>query len=132
MFLQVIIKRLKHGEEFGRLAKEYSIRKWSAENGGEMGFAPVSKFGMLKDTLWNSEIGSLVGPIKVQDYYGIFKVLGKINQKPFEFSEIKEKVVSAVRLEKRKPVMENYLKEIQKKINVQINQELLRTFIVAS
>ncbi|HVO73708.1 MAG TPA: peptidylprolyl isomerase [Ignavibacteriaceae bacterium] len=129
---QVIIKRLKHGEEFGRLAKEYSIRKWSAENGGEMGFAPVSKFGMLKDTLWNSEIGSLVGPIKVQDYYGIFKVLGKINQKPFEFSEIKEKVVSAVRLEKRKPVMENYLKEIQKKINVQINQELLRTFIVAS
>ncbi len=129
---QFIMRRLKNGEDFGKLAKAYSFRNWSSENGGEMGFAPVSKYGMLKDTLWNSEIGSLIGPLKVQDYYGIFKVLGKVDKKPFEFDEVKEKTVSAVKLEKRSRIMESYLKEIQKKVIVEINNQLLKTYTITS
>ena len=129
---QVIMQRLRNGEDFGKLAKAYSFRKWSSENGGEMGFAPFSKYGMLKDTLWNSEIGSLIGPLKVQDYYGIFKVLGKTDKKPFEFDEVKEKAVSAVRLENRILIMESYLKEIQKKVKLEIDKQLLKTYTIAS
>ncbi|MGE5845483.1 MAG: peptidylprolyl isomerase [Ignavibacteria bacterium] len=129
---QFMMRRLRNGEDFGKLAKAYSYRKWSSENGGEMGFAPVSKYGMLKDTLWNSEIGSLIGPLKVQDYYGIFKVLGKTDKKPFEFNEVKEKAVSAVRLESRSRIMEGYLKEIQKKVIVEIDNQLLKSYTIAS
>jgi parvulin-like peptidyl-prolyl isomerase len=129
---QFIMRRLRNGEDFGKLANAYSFRKWSSENGGEMGFAPVSKYGMLKDTLWNSEIGSLIGPLKVQDYYGIFKVLGKTDRKPFEFDEVKEKTISAVKLESRSLIMESYLKEIQKKVTVEINNQLLKSYTIAS
>ncbi|MGE5811811.1 MAG: peptidylprolyl isomerase [Ignavibacteria bacterium] len=129
---QSIMRRLRDGEDFGKLAKAYSFRKWSSENNGEMGFAPVSKYGMLKDTLWNSEIGSLVGPLQVHDFYGIFKVLGKIDKKPFEFKEVKEKAAAAVRLEKRITITESHLKEIQKKVKVEINNQLLRSFTIAS
>lgn len=58
--VRLVQQKLAGGEDFGGLAKKYSIRKWSAVNGGEMGLSPISKFGEFKDTLWNSNIGQII------------------------------------------------------------------------
>ena len=75
-------KKIVRGEDFGVLATKYSLRSWSAKNNGIMGLSPVSHFGELKDTLWNSALGKVVGPLKFDRYYGIFRVLSKNDGSP--------------------------------------------------
>ena len=70
-------ERIESGGDFGVLAAKYSVRNWSAKNGGVMGFSPVSNFGELKDTLWKADIGKVIGPLAFDKYYGIFRVLAK-------------------------------------------------------
>lgn len=119
------------GGDFGALAERYSLRKWSAVNKGVMGFAPVSKFGSLKGKLWNSPIGELIGPIKIENYYGLFEVLNKKKREPLAFNPIKDRVNQTLRFEKQKTIVQDYLGKLQKNINIEINEQLLITFNVA-
>jgi parvulin-like peptidyl-prolyl isomerase len=127
-----IMRKLIVGEDFGGLVRKHSLRKWSAENDGEIGFAPLSRYGMLKDTLWNSRIGEIIGPFDIKGYFGIFKILGKNEVKPVPFNEMKEKVVSAYKLERQSQIMNNYIQSIQNKVRVEINDQLLKTFSISS
>jgi parvulin-like peptidyl-prolyl isomerase len=46
-----LVNIIKAGEDFGKLASQFSMRKWSAENGGILGFSTLDKFGLFKDAL---------------------------------------------------------------------------------
>lgn len=118
------------GGDFGALAERYSLRKWSAVNKGVMGFAPISKFGLLKEKLWNSPIGELIGPIKIENYYGLFKVLNKKQSEPLALNLIKDRVNQALRFEKQKTIVQDYLVKLQKHVNIEINEQRLITFNV--
>jgi parvulin-like peptidyl-prolyl isomerase len=126
-----ILYELKNGSDFGKLAQENSLRKWTAEQEGEIGFAPISKFGMLKDTLWNSLQGEIIGPIKIQGYYGIFKVLGKSDSKPIEFEKVKSEVIGAYKREHDKELVKKYLENLYGSIPIKINRQLLGSINIA-
>jgi parvulin-like peptidyl-prolyl isomerase len=118
------------GGDFGMLAERYSLRKWSAANKGVMGFAPISKFGLLKETLWNSPIGELIGPVKIENHYGFFKVLNKKPSEPLAFDLIKDQARQALRFEKQRTIIHDYLVKLQKHVNIEINEQRLTTFKV--
>ena len=83
---------IENGEDFGQLAEKYSLRKWSAAKKGVMGFSPVSVFGDMKDTLWDSPIGKVFGPIKFDNYFGIFRVLDKKDGVPVDIGLVKKQI----------------------------------------
>ena len=85
----------------------------------------ISKFGLIKDTLWHSEIGKIIGPIKIQDLYGIFKVLEKKNGLVIPFQEKKNEAERLAKVEKSRQIMDEYLIVIKPKVNVKINEQLL-------
>ncbi|GEM_PF-579970 len=118
------------GGDFGVLAERHSLRKWSAINNGVMGFAPISKFGLLKEKLWNSPIGELIGPVKIENYYGLFKVLNKKPSEPLAFNLIKDQVHQSLRFEKQKTIVQDYLVKLQKHVHIEINEQRLITFNV--
>jgi len=126
-----LINLISSGVSFGKLAKEFSERKWSAKNDGEMGYAPVSKYGMLKDKFWNEPIGNLIGPIKVENLFGIFKVIGKINGQPIEFSLVKNKAEKLLKEEKGKDIFRDYIDKLKANVKVDINEKLLLNTDVA-
>ena len=127
-----LISLIKSRESFDKLAKEFSERKWSAENGGEMGYAPISKYGMLKDRFLNESVGSLIGPVQVENFYGIFKVIGKINGEPIEFSLVKSKAENILKENKGKEIFQDYIDKLKNKVKVEINQNLLLNADVAA
>ena len=127
-----LIGLIKSGESFDKLAKDYSKRKWSAKNGGEMGYAPLSKYGMLKDRFLNEPVGSLIGPIQVENFYGIFKVIGKINGQPIEFSLVKSKAEKILKENKGKEIFQAYIDKLKNKVKVEINKNLLLNADVAA
>ncbi|MFA3783693.1 peptidylprolyl isomerase [Melioribacteraceae bacterium 4301-Me] len=107
---------IRDGADFGPLAKQYSIRKWSAENNGVMGFAEISKFGILKDTLWKYDVGSVLGPVNIEGYYGIFKILGKKEGTVKPFEEVRKEVVRLAKKEKSKQLVEDYVNKIKERV----------------
>lgn len=126
--VEAVGNKLKNGNDFGLLAEKYSVRKWSAVNKGEMGLSPVSQFGELKDTLWNSQIGKVLGPIKFDKYVGFFKVLKKTDGIPFNFSLVKDKILKAVRNEKGFPFMKKHIETLSKEIQIKIDNDLLKNY----
>lgn len=117
--------RINSGEDFGDLAFQFSKRIWSAKNKGEMGFSDISKFGGLKDTLVNSKIGDVIGPLKIQELYGIFKLLEKKEGGTKKFEDVKSLAEKLLRKEKSKPIMEEYITGLRNKNIVKWDDELL-------
>ncbi len=120
-----IIKLLNEGSDFGELAKKYSLRKWSADNNGIMGYAPVSKFGSLRDLFWNAQVGEIIGPVKIEGIYGIFRLLGKEESKPIDFNAIEGEVIKASQFENQTEILQDYLNMIRSKINISINEDIV-------
>jgi parvulin-like peptidyl-prolyl isomerase len=125
-----ILVMLKDRKDFGELAKKYSIRDWSAKNGGEMGFAPASRYGMLKDKFWNSEPGQTIGPEQFEQYYGIFSVLGKTQGIPVEFSLVKNEAGKMLLEEKSRDILQKYADGLKKKVKIEINEKLLYSSVI--
>ena len=125
-----LAKLLNDGGDFGELAKKYSLRKWSAENNGIMGYAPLSKFGSYKDLFWNAQVSELIGPVKIENIFGLFKLLGKEDSKPMDFNEVTGEVEKAARLENQIEILQNYLYKIRSNVNINVNDNLLRSAIV--
>ena len=112
-------------EDFGKMAKAYSLRKASAQNDGVIEYSELSKFGSVKKMFWQSEVGKVIGPLEVYGYYGIFKVLGKREGKQKLFEDVKENVLSLYKFENKKILLENYLDKIKKRVKISINNNVL-------
>lgn len=120
-----LMNEIKNGKDFGSLAKKFSLREWSAKNNGVLGLSDISKFGGLKDTLWKSDVGTVIGPIKIQQMFGIFKILEKKNGDVKKFEEVKKLAERLLKKEKSKPIMEEYIDKLRKKTSVTWDDKLL-------
>ena len=68
--------RIRHGEKFGKLAKELSIDSGSAKRDGNLGYFGRGK--MVKEfetTAFKLEVGKISEPVKTQYGYHIIKRL---------------------------------------------------------
>jgi parvulin-like peptidyl-prolyl isomerase len=125
-----IVKKINSGEDFGNLAEKYSLRIWSAKNKGEMGYSQLSNFGDMKDTLWDSPLGKLFGPIRFDKYYGVFRVLGKKDVEPIEISLVKQEIIKNIENEKGFPYMKKRLENLSKKTTIKVNDDLVKNYVI--
>ena len=73
----VILEKIKAGEKFGNLAKEFSTDKGSGKKEGNLGY--FTKGMMVKpfeDTAFKLQIGETSEPIKTEFGYHIIKRTG--------------------------------------------------------
>ena len=124
----VLKRKIERGGDFGSLATKYSLRKWSAKNKGIMGLSPISHFGDLKDTLWNSALGKAVGPIKFDKYYGIFRILSKNDGQPIDINVVRPQIVKAIQNQKGFPYMKKRLESLSKLTTIKVNDDLVKNY----
>ncbi len=106
-----IKKKLDEGEDFAKLAKEYSKDSANAEKGGELG--SFSKGQMVKefeDAVFSLKEGDISGPVKTQFGYHIIK-LNKIEE---SLEDSKEQITKILADKK----YADYIKELNEKANV--------------
>ena len=120
--------KIENGENFGQLAEKYSVRKWSAIKKGVMGLSPVSVFGDMKDTLWDSPVGKIFGPVKFENYFGIFRVLEKKDGLPIDIGLVKSQISSNIKNGKGFPYMKKKLEALAKKTTVWFNDDLIKNY----
>jgi parvulin-like peptidyl-prolyl isomerase len=123
-----IVNLLNTGSDFGELARKYSLREWSAENNGIMGFAPISKYGNLKNLFWDSRLDEIIGPLKIENFFGIFKVLGKEESRPIDLDEIRDEVTKASQYENQIEILKEYIDEIRNKVNIRVDEAVFDSY----
>lgn len=83
-----LLRRAKKGDDFGKLAAEFSQDKGSATRGGEYDFFPRGRMVKeFEEACFNNPPGSIVGPVETQYGFHIIKVEDK-NSTEIKYSEI--------------------------------------------
>jgi parvulin-like peptidyl-prolyl isomerase len=125
---EVVANNLKHGASFSELAEKYSVRRWSAEQGGELGFLTPQDLGKWAQTAFSLQVGELAGPIQMDSMYVYLKCIGKKPSRIRSFEEARADVEETVRYIKWDDFRRSKIQEIRNSMNsVKVFPERLKT-----
>ena len=128
-----VLKALDKSADIRELAKIHTKRVWTKEKGGEFGYFPVTMYGDIGKIAGEMKVGEIYGPLKTNDGYSIFKLIGKRKPKvkiPKAFTDIKDEIKSELRYKKVKNKLESRTAELANKYGVSINNRLLNSIKV--
>ncbi len=115
-----IFLKLKQGEDFAALAKEYSTCP-SKEQGGDLGLvnqdtAFVAEFKAAALKLSPGEITT--EPVKTEFGYHIIKAGDLKEGRVQSFDEVKNRIMMTLQSEKQNEIFDSYLEDLKKKANI--------------
>lgn len=133
--VEFILNKLKEGEDFGKLAKKYSLRKWAAEKNGEFGFFPTSMYSEIGKTAEQMNVGEIFAPIETENGYSIIKLLDKKIERPDsmkieDFEVLKEKIRTELKQKKFDSERDKLVANLAQKYVRNINYDLLKSIKV--
>lgn len=118
--------KLEKGEDFAKLAKQYSKDTGSAQNGGDLGwFGPGKMVEEFEKAAYTLNVGEISNPVKTQFGYHIIKVTDKEKKKSFD--EMREEIEYEVKKSKLDTSkVQSKLDELMKDANVDIKDKALK------
>jgi foldase protein PrsA len=118
--------KLDKGEDFAKLAKEYSQDPGSAQKGGDLGyFGPGKMVPEFEEAAYKLKVGEVSEPVKSSFGYHIIKVTDKKELKPFD--KMKPELEKEIKRSKLNP--EKLQKAVEKEIKaakVEVKDEDLK------
>ncbi|MEW6334017.1 MAG: peptidylprolyl isomerase [Thermodesulfobacteriota bacterium] len=119
-----ILKRLKAGEDFGKVARELSIGP-EADRGGDLGFFERGTMPEAIDrVVFSLPVGKLSRVVRSPYGYHIFKVLEKDDAKRQGFAEMRERVRADVWKLKEAQAYERWIEDLKEKADIRISRPL--------
>lgn len=119
-----ILKRLKAGEDFDKVAREVSIGP-EAARGGDLGFF---ERGVMPEAIDRMVFSLPVGKVSrvARSPYGfhIFKVLGQAAAGGRKFADVREKVIADLRKQKEAEAYKIWIEGLKAKAAIRINRPL--------
>lgn len=116
-----IYEKVKNGNDFASLAKEFSTCP-SKEKGGELGtFTRGQMVKEFEDAVFNNEVGAITEPVKTQFGYHIIKINDKNEGRDLAFDEVKDKIAAQVRRQKEQALYNEKITELKEKYQVKMN-----------
>lgn len=122
-FALELLGRVKSGEDFAALARQYSIRKWSAKRGGELGYGTKSQYGIHAEKLFQMKGGEVGGPFKTDSYYSIIKVIGFKEAQPKTFEQAKSEIEKILLEEKKRDVLQKSIQGMRDSLHVEYDMQ---------
>ncbi len=117
-----ILALINKGEDFGRLAKMNSLRRTTAEKDGIIEFSNISQFGILQEHLEKAELNKVYGPLKIENYYVIFKLLGKKEKRLKNFNEVYDLAHRLLKKEKSKYIIQSYIDKLASRVKINYDE----------
>ena len=125
---QQIKEKLKNGEDFVALAKQYSIEPTARTSGGDIGFHP--KGTLLPEyeeaAFKLTKVGQVSGIVKTQYGYHVIRLEGIKPPASVPFEEVKDFIKQQMAQEKQKELIEKYVDSLKKNAKITINEAMLK------
>lgn len=121
-----ILKRLKKGESFEKLAKEKSLGP-ERVRGGDLGYFSQGERPSEFDPLFSMEVGAISEVIKSPYGYHIFKLEEKSEPREISFEEAKATIFKELRKQKGQEEFQKWFKELKGRAKLKINKKWLRS-----
>ncbi len=117
-----ILKRLKKGEPFEKVAKEKSLGPERVQ-GGDLGFFSQGEKPSEFNHVFSMEVGAVSGVIKSPYGYHIFKLEGKIEPRQISFPEARLEILQALGQKKSEENYQKWFKALKETAKVKINKK---------
>jgi len=120
-----ILKRLKKGEKFEKVAMEKSLGPEKIQ-GGDLGYFSQGEKPVEFDYVFNMEVGAISEVIKSPYGYHIFRLEEKIEPRQIPFGEAKLGILQALGQKKDEENYQKWFKGLKGTAKVKINEKWLR------
>jgi peptidyl-prolyl cis-trans isomerase C len=121
-----ILKKIKAGEDFAKLASDVSDDTGSKPKGGELGFFPKGRMVKpFEDAAFSLKPGEVSGIVETQFGYHIIKVEEKKEPGMEPFDTAKEKIKQKLLQERTKTKVTEFIEKTMKEANIEIHPEIL-------
>lgn len=121
-----ILKRLKRGESFEKLAGEKSLGPEKVQ-GGDLGYFSQGEKPTEFDSVFTMEVGALSEVIKSPYGYHIFRLEEKIPTRQIPFEEARGEILQGLGRKKGEENYQKLLKSLKEKATVKVNEKWLRS-----
>jgi peptidyl-prolyl cis-trans isomerase C len=121
-----ILKLLKRGENFEKLAMKRSLGPEKVE-GGDLGYFSQGERPSEFDRVFTMEVGEISEIIKSPYGFHIFKLEEKIEPRQIPFEEAKARVIQDLRQKKGEEEYQRWFKGLKGKAKVKVNKKWLRS-----
>jgi len=121
-----ILKRLKKGESFEKVAMEKSLGPEKVR-GGDLGYFSQGEKPTEFDHVLTMEVGAISEVIKSPYGYHIFKLEEKIEPRQIPFKEAKLRILQELGRKRGEENYQKWLKSLKERAKVKINKRCLRS-----
>ncbi|MGQ9507881.1 MAG: foldase protein PrsA [Thermodesulfobacteriota bacterium] len=121
-----ILKRLKKGESFEKLARDKSIGP-EKDRGGDLGFFSKGEMPSEFNRVFSMGVGEISEVIKTPYGYHIFKLEEKIEAQEISFEEAKSSLFKELEREKGEEAFQQWFNGLKEKAKIKINRTWLRS-----
>lgn len=118
-----VYKELTNGADFMKLAKEYSDSDEIEKDENIIQEYPVDQLKSMPSlgkAIMNLKEGEFSKVTEIKENYYIFKNLGYVKPRPYEYEEISQQIENMVLQEKRQNALKKWLKDLRKEIFVKV------------
>ncbi|MGI5920999.1 MAG: peptidylprolyl isomerase [Syntrophomonadaceae bacterium] len=113
-------RKLDNGEDFSKLAREYSADTATKDNGGDLGFFSRGEMvAEFEEAAFSLNVGEVSNPVKTEYGYHIIKVTDKKEAQEANYESSKKEVREAVLDQKMSAQFDSWIKKLYDKYNVQ-------------
>jgi peptidyl-prolyl cis-trans isomerase C len=120
-----ILKRLKRGEAFEKVAAEKSLGPEKVQ-GGDLGYFSPGERPTEFSQVFDMEVGAISEVIKSPYGYHIFRLEEKIEPRNVPFAEARLGILQALGQKKEEENYQKWINDIKRKAKVKINTKWLR------
>lgn len=121
-----VLKRAKAGEDFAKLAKEFSEDPGSKDKGGEYTFPRGQMTPEFEDAAFKMRTNQISDIVTTQFGYHIIKVIERIPAKKMELSQVSDQVRQYLKTQQLQQLAPPYLETLRKDATVEILEDSLK------
>ena len=116
-----LLARAQNGEDFGKLAREYSEDGATRNEGGDLGFIGRDILPKpLEELLFSMKIDEVRGPVRADRGFHVIKLVDRRTKEAKPFADVQDEIRTRLRQREMERQTKIYLGELRKKILVDI------------
>jgi parvulin-like peptidyl-prolyl isomerase len=123
---EAALKRLEAGEPFAKLAGEVTENPRAKVTHGDLGFLPVNQDPWLAKAVKGLKVGERTGVLGSPSGFEILALTDHREALIAPFPNVRDRVISEIRLERQNQARDAYLRQVAKEVGVTIEMAELK------